>query len=221
MHAHAVLDTHLVYFTCPVNAEEPLPGDDYSSSEKEKIDFPSNARPVPTFSAAFGSGDEVPPPSQMRFGPGPRQMGPRFSDKTSEPFETQSQLDMSIASHTTPNSAYTSPISSPPMSLAPSYYRSNVAASGLGGAGAPFGGLQRNDTRGSVSSFGYSNSDSGHSVAGWNSSNSSHVRLNSTGGGGGGGEVMRSNSRGSSKSSKSSKSANSAAGAERTRWVIE
>lgn len=160
----------------------------------------------------------------MRFGPGPRQMGPRFSDTTSEPFETQSQLDMSINSHTTPNSAYTSPISSPPMSLAPSYYRSNVAAGGLGGAGTPFGGLQRSTSRGTVSSFGYSASDSGHSGAGWNSSNwspQSQTRLNPqhpVGKGSVGGdidELLRSDSRGSSKSGKST------ASAERARWVIE
>lgn len=117
------------------------------------------------------------------------------------------------------------------MSLAPSYYRSNVAAGGLGGTGAPFGGVQRSSSRGTVSSFGYSASDSGHSGAGWNSSSwsqQSHARLNSQpglgiGGGRGGDieELTRSNSRGSSKSSQSNKSAKSAASAERARWVIE
>lgn len=204
-----------------VNAEEPLAGDDYPSTDAEKIDFPSNARPIPTFSAAFGSGSEVPPPSQMRFGPRQQMvLGPRFSDTTSEPFETQSQLDVSING--------TSPISSPPVSLAPSYYHSNITVGVGSGNGL---GLDRSNSRSTMMSFGYSASasESGHSGSGWSGSGSSqesHARLNNTYGngsrngeltsnGGGAGDLMRSNSRGSSKSSKST------ASAERARWVIE
>ena len=62
-----------------VNAHEELDdGDDYYPPEKtydsEKIDFPSSDSRVPSFSVTFGSGLEVPPPSQMRFGPAPRAM---------------------------------------------------------------------------------------------------------------------------------------------------
>lgn len=103
-----------------LNAQEPLPGDDFVpvvpgqlDQDPEKVDFPSNDRPVPTFSAAFGSGAEVPPPSQMRFAP--RQMGPRFFNSQAQPFESPVQ---------------TSPVQSPPVahfsslpsSVAPSAY---------------------------------------------------------------------------------------------------
>ena len=71
-----------------MNAQEPL--HDYQEQEyeydDEKVEFPSN-RALPTFSAAFGKGDEVPPPSQMKFGP-PR-MGPRFTNPSIAPFEPQ------------------------------------------------------------------------------------------------------------------------------------
>ncbi|KAI0359062.1 hypothetical protein OH77DRAFT_1420605 [Trametes cingulata] len=76
-----------------LNAQEELPDDDYTTpgekSDTEKVAFPSNDGPIPTFSVAFGSGQEVPPPSQMRFAP--RQMGPRFyasSSQASNPFDT-------------------------------------------------------------------------------------------------------------------------------------
>jgi len=59
----------------------------YPNSDPEKVEFPNARGGVPTFSAAFGRGDEVPPPSQMRFGP--PQLGPRFSNPDAEPFETQ------------------------------------------------------------------------------------------------------------------------------------
>ncbi|KAJ7596724.1 hypothetical protein C8J56DRAFT_1106125 [Mycena floridula] len=70
-----------------LNAQEPLPGDDFSpvySSDLEKVDFPSNEKPIPTFSATFGSGPEVPPPSQMFAS----RMGPRFFNSAAEPFES-------------------------------------------------------------------------------------------------------------------------------------
>lgn len=75
-----------------VNAQGPLDGDDFvpfypgDSSDPEKVDFPSNEKPIPTYSATFGSGAEVPPPTQM-FG---TRLGPRFFNSSAEPFETQS-----------------------------------------------------------------------------------------------------------------------------------
>ncbi|KAI0374485.1 hypothetical protein BV20DRAFT_936156 [Pilatotrama ljubarskyi] len=69
-----------------LNAQEELADDDYRTpgekSDSEKVAFPSNDLPIPTFSVAFGSGQEVPPPSQMRFAP--RQMGPRFYAASSQ-----------------------------------------------------------------------------------------------------------------------------------------
>ncbi|KAI0047810.1 hypothetical protein FA95DRAFT_1518454 [Auriscalpium vulgare] len=73
-----------------LNAQEPLPGDDFvpvtygEKGDIEKVDFPSTDRPIPTFSAAFGSGAEVPPPTQM-FAAG--RMGPRFYNQSAQPFE--------------------------------------------------------------------------------------------------------------------------------------
>ncbi|KAJ3486147.1 hypothetical protein NLI96_g4437 [Meripilus lineatus] len=77
-----------------LNAED-LPEDDFSpvnslyyekdAEDVEKVAFPSTLTPVPTFSAAFGRGPEVPPPSQMRFGP--RTNGPRFYKVDASPFE--------------------------------------------------------------------------------------------------------------------------------------
>ncbi|KAI0670209.1 hypothetical protein C8Q78DRAFT_1039658 [Trametes maxima] len=69
-----------------LNAEEELPDDDYHTpgekGDAEKVAFPSNDVPIPTFSVAFGgAGREVPLPSQMF---APRQMGPRFYSGSSE-----------------------------------------------------------------------------------------------------------------------------------------
>ncbi|KAJ7785881.1 hypothetical protein B0H16DRAFT_1670180 [Mycena metata] len=88
-----------------LNAQESLPGDDFvpitrGGDDMEKVAFPSNEKPVPTYSATFGSGSEVPVPSQM-FRPSP-QLGPRFFNSSAEPFESRS------------NSSNNSPIS-PPM----------------------------------------------------------------------------------------------------------
>lgn len=70
-----------------VSADHPLPDDDYvddyGSSDIEKVDFPSNEKPIPTYSVTFGSGQEVPPPSQMF-----ATRGPRFFNKLAQPFET-------------------------------------------------------------------------------------------------------------------------------------
>ncbi|KAK1236136.1 hypothetical protein PQX77_000607 [Marasmius sp. AFHP31] len=81
-----------------LNAQEPLPGDDftpvYHTSDVEKVDFPSNEKPIPTFSAAFGRGAEVPPPSQMF--PGRMSNGPRFFQRSAVPFESPRGSDGSI-----------------------------------------------------------------------------------------------------------------------------
>lgn len=77
---------HLLLILTLVNAQEPLPGDDFSpvtGPDIEKIAFPSNEKPIPTFSATFGSGSQVPPPSQMFSG----RLGPRFFNPSAEPFE--------------------------------------------------------------------------------------------------------------------------------------
>jgi len=55
--------------------------DDYSS---EKVHFPSRAATIPTFSVTFGSGSEVPPPSQMKFGPPKSMRGPAKAE--SQPY---------------------------------------------------------------------------------------------------------------------------------------
>ncbi|KAJ8084390.1 hypothetical protein PM082_003159 [Marasmius tenuissimus] len=81
-----------------LSAQEPLPGDDftpvYHTSDVEKVDFPSNEKPIPTFSAAFGRGAEVPPPSQMF--PGRMSNGPRFFQRSAVPFESPRGSDGSI-----------------------------------------------------------------------------------------------------------------------------
>ncbi|KAI0067923.1 hypothetical protein BV25DRAFT_1876789 [Artomyces pyxidatus] len=88
-----------------LNAQEPLSGDDFAplygekGSDEEKFDFPSNDRPIPTFSAAFGSGTEVPPPSQM-FPAGARQKGPRFYNSSAQPFESSSDIAEPAAAYT-------------------------------------------------------------------------------------------------------------------------
>lgn len=63
-----------------VTAQEPIldeavPDVYHPSTNDEKVDFPSHAQIIPTFSVAFGSGGDVPPPTQMFVG---HQRGPRF-----------------------------------------------------------------------------------------------------------------------------------------------
>jgi len=75
-----------------LNAQELIPDErvpdpfklSINDYDPEKVDFPSDV--IPTFSVAFGSEDEVPPPNQMFAG---RQRGPRFYNETMEPFENQ------------------------------------------------------------------------------------------------------------------------------------
>ena len=83
--------------TVAVNHQEPLPGDDFKPAyppgqpdlESEKIDFPSFDR-IPTYSAMFDQGFNVPAaPSTTKNNP---QLGPRFRNTTSEPFETESSM---------------------------------------------------------------------------------------------------------------------------------
>jgi len=80
-----------------LNAQEQLPGDDFMpvtyGSDPEKVDFPSTQQPIPTFSATFGKGNEVPVPSQMF----PAQLGPRFFRST-PPFDSRSVSPISAPS---------------------------------------------------------------------------------------------------------------------------
>lgn len=81
-----------------LEAQEELPGDDFppvkpGNEDPEKVAFPENG-PIPTFSAAFGKGDEVPVPSKMYPG---RQVGPRFF-RSETPFESSSEDRTTITS---------------------------------------------------------------------------------------------------------------------------
>ncbi|KAL1670768.1 hypothetical protein GGF50DRAFT_93743 [Schizophyllum commune] len=72
-----------------LQAEQPLPGESYGErNDAEKVSFPSNAQPVPTYSATFGKNEQVPVPTQM-FPAAGRRMGPRFFSQ-SEPFDSAS-----------------------------------------------------------------------------------------------------------------------------------
>jgi hypothetical protein len=59
-----------------LNAEGPVEGEDFQpvfpekwgfDDDPEKVDFPSSGHAVPTFSATFGKGLEVPRPTHMKF----------------------------------------------------------------------------------------------------------------------------------------------------------
>jgi len=66
-----------------LQAQQTLPEDDfvdYSGSDDEKVDFPSNEKPIPTYSETFGS--DGPNQSVLR--------GPRFFNQSAQPFETVS-----------------------------------------------------------------------------------------------------------------------------------
>jgi hypothetical protein len=64
--------------------DEAVPDAYYPSTNDEKVDFPSHAQIIPTFSVAFGSGGDVPPPTQMFVG---HQRGPRFYGESQVPSE--------------------------------------------------------------------------------------------------------------------------------------
>lgn len=82
-----------------VQAQVPLPGEDFDSVKApsdrdsyyaEKVAFPSLETSVPTFSAAFGKGDEVPLPTQMfPAATAGTRLGPRFNNPSLEPFDRQ------------------------------------------------------------------------------------------------------------------------------------
>ncbi|KAJ7923081.1 hypothetical protein B0H13DRAFT_1981617 [Mycena leptocephala] len=133
-----------------LNAHESLPGDDFvpitRGGDLEKVSFPSNEKPVPTFSATFGSGSEVPVPSQM-FKPSP-QLGPRFFNSAAEPFESR------------PNSGNNSPIS-PPMAA---MTRTTTKDSYQSSIGTAMPGKRDSDRSfGSLNSYyDYSSGDSNH-----------------------------------------------------------
>jgi hypothetical protein len=83
-----------------MNAQENLPGDDFvydNGSDVEKVAYPSNEKAIPTFSAAFGSGSEVPPPSRWF----PANMGPRFFNRSAQPFDNRQKSPISppVAAH--------------------------------------------------------------------------------------------------------------------------
>jgi hypothetical protein len=77
-----------------MNAQESLPDDDFvydNGSDIEKVDYPSNEKAIPTYSAAFGSGPEVPPPSRWF----PANIGPRFFNKSAQPFDNRQKSPIS------------------------------------------------------------------------------------------------------------------------------
>lgn len=71
-----------------MTAQEPLSDEpdvsNLCTNDLEKVDFPSHAQIIPTFSVAFGTGGDVPPPTQMFVG---HQRGPRFYKESAPPFE--------------------------------------------------------------------------------------------------------------------------------------
>ncbi|KAG6891070.1 hypothetical protein C0995_014159 [Termitomyces sp. Mi166 len=80
-----------------LNANQNLPDDDfryYEGSDEEKVDFPSNEKPVPTFAAAFGTRPEL---SRSNIAE-----GPRFFNSSAKSFETTR-----ISPVTPPPNAYT------------------------------------------------------------------------------------------------------------------
>lgn len=87
-----------------VEAQEVLQDDDYEKGTFEKVAFPDSSAPIPTFSAAFGSGPEVPPPSQMNFAPrivgGPRFYG--AYDAYGAPMDTYTVLPYNNMPYTAP-----------------------------------------------------------------------------------------------------------------------
>ncbi|KAJ3824035.1 hypothetical protein F5878DRAFT_627986 [Lentinula raphanica] len=134
-----------------LNAQEPLPGDDFTpvtfASDPEKVEFPSNQQPIPTFSAAFGKGNEVPVPSQMF----PTQMGPRFF-RSAQPFDSRSTTPIQAPSMAyTRSSSHSSGNSSPVDELGGTAVRSNTRTSNM--------------SYHSVASY-YQYSDDGHSRSG-------------------------------------------------------
>nr|GAT43664.1 predicted protein [Mycena chlorophos] len=125
-----------------LSSQEPLPGDEFervtSRIDEEKVSFPTTEKPVPTYSATFGSGPE--------FRPSP-QLGPRFFNSAAEPFESRT------------NSANSSPIAAPMAALtrtttADSYQSSNGTRVPPRNSGQSFGSLN--------SYYDYSGGNSGH-----------------------------------------------------------
>jgi len=74
-----------------LNAQQPLEEEDfppsYDGSDIEKVAFPSSEKPLPTY-ASFNEFDKGFPPS---FNSG-STLGPRFSNKSAEPFETSAGI---------------------------------------------------------------------------------------------------------------------------------
>lgn len=76
---------------CTVNAQQPLGDEDitpgYHGSDFEKVSFPTSEKPLPTY-ASFDEDEKVFPPS---FYSG-STLGPRFLNKSAEPFEKASPV---------------------------------------------------------------------------------------------------------------------------------
>jgi len=122
-----------------LNAQEPLAGDDFVpvGSDMEKVAFPSDEKPIPTYSATFGSGPEVPVPSQM-FAP---RLGPRFFNASAEPFETPSNSTRSSSPRSANSTSPVAPTMAP-LTRIPTSDSSRSA------------GLVRSNTRSSEQSYG-------------------------------------------------------------------
>jgi len=79
-----------------LNAQQPLGDEDfapeYYGSDSEKVPFPTSEKPLPTY-ASFDEDEKVFPPS---FYSG-STLGPRFSNKSAEPFETTGGLNFPSA----------------------------------------------------------------------------------------------------------------------------
>jgi hypothetical protein len=74
-----------------INAQD---GDDFvydNGSDIEKVAYPSNEKAIPTYSATFGSGSEVPPPSRWF----PANLGPRFFNRSAQPFDNRQKSPIS------------------------------------------------------------------------------------------------------------------------------
>ena len=134
-----------------MHAQVELVDEDEKTYDSEKFAFPSTDSPIPTFSVTFGSGQEVPPPSQMKFA----ARGPRFysgSSQGSNPFETPFETPPGSIRGASPTGA--TPLGSLPSSV--------------GSAGYP--GLSRQTSRSSQMS--HSSTRSAGSTASKGSANS-------------------------------------------------
>ncbi|KAF7320177.1 B-block-TFIIIC domain-containing protein [Mycena kentingensis (nom. inval.)] len=131
-----------------LNTEESLPGDDFErvvSPTDEKVSFPTSEKPVPTYSATFGSGSEA----GSQFTKASPQLGPRFFNSSAVPFESRS------------NSASSSPIAAPMAALTRTSTNDSYRSAGTTMTALPQ--HMRNNSQGSLQSYyDYSAGDSNH-----------------------------------------------------------